>query len=127
MVQVDQATRRRLNQAIRELRRIRAGDRVWWDRGPQNQAKMDRGLYWQGVFRRSLELEIETYHVFEMELEDLENIVNSYPKGHAEEKSGFGMKTKKNPWLDHVMKYKKSHPSLKLKEILIEAKKTYKK
>ena len=34
---------------------------------------------------------------------------------------------KENPWLTHVKKTKKKHPEKKFKDVLIEAKKTYKK
>lgn len=33
---------------------------------------------------------------------------------------------KRNPWLTHVMKYMKEHPNLKLKDVLKQASKTYK-
>lgn len=32
-----------------------------------------------------------------------------------------------NPWIKHVQEYKKLHPNMKLKQVLIECKKTYKK
>jgi len=31
-----------------------------------------------------------------------------------------------NPWLDHVKTFRVQHPKLSYKEVLIEAKKTYK-
>ena len=39
-----------------------------------------------------------------------------------------GGKTKKvNPWLKHVAEFRKKHPNLSYKDVLIGAKKTYKK
>jgi hypothetical protein len=37
------------------------------------------------------------------------------------------MKKKTNPWIAHVKKVKKENPKLSLKEILIRAKRSYKK
>ena len=36
------------------------------------------------------------------------------------------MTTKKNPWLEHVAKFKKAHPTMKYKDVLVKAKKSYK-
>lgn len=30
-----------------------------------------------------------------------------------------------NPWLEHVAKFRASHPELSYKQVLVEAKKTY--
>ena len=37
------------------------------------------------------------------------------------------MAKKQNPWLLHVNKVKKANPTLKLKDVLLKAKETYKK
>lgn len=116
--------KRRLRNAIRECRLIRAGDRRWWDSDQRHQTTMDRGLYLQRI--QNEDLLTETYEAFLLGLENLEQVVQSYPKGHQEEKSGFGVK-KQNPWLAHVKKYKSEHPDLPFKVILTKARSTYKK
>ena len=71
------------------------------------------------------EMQLETYEVLKNDLENLEEVVNSYPKGYGEEKSGLGLK-KGNRWMEHVQKIRLKD-NLSLREALMKAKKTYKK
>lgn len=32
---------------------------------------------------------------------------------------------RKNPWLDHIAKFRKENPQMKFKEVLVKARKTY--
>ena len=49
--------------------------------------------------------------------------------GGKKRKTSAASKKKRmqNPWIKHVMAFKKSHPKLKFADVLKQAKKTYKK
>ena len=48
-------------------------------------------------------------------------------EGNWRRQRPMGSGKAKNPWFEHLSKYRKSHPNLSLKEAMIKAKKTYKK
>ena len=49
------------------------------------------------------------------------------PSGGRTRKKKAGKKRKPNKWIQHVMKVKRSNPSMSLKQAIMKAKKTYKK